>query len=140
MLDSCHRGLWILGVGSLLLTGCSSASTPPARRAGWEPPLLPESKTAAAVHTNDVDLRQVSAYAHYSQAMIYDMEDKPELAQQELARAAMDDPSNVDLVLELTRRYLLEKQPEQALEILNRAVAVPGASGELFARLGVVYA
>jgi tetratricopeptide (TPR) repeat protein len=135
MLLQFHRGVWILAIGCLLLTGCSTGTNQAASHAG-----LPQSKpSASSARANEVNPHQVTAYAHYAQAMIYDMEDEPELAQQELAKAAMDDPSNIDLVLELTRRYLQQKQPEQALEILTRAVALPDASGELFARLAVVY-
>lgn len=135
MLYQCHRGVWILAAGCLVLAGCASPSQ---RTVGSQSAGSADAKSV--IHNgNDVNPHQVSAYAHYAQAMIYDMDDEPELAEQELSKAALDDPSNVDLVLELTRRYLQEKQPEKAQEILTRAIAVPGASGELFARLAVVY-
>jgi tetratricopeptide (TPR) repeat protein len=136
MRDQFHRGLWVLALGILCLAGCSTSAT---RRRASDPSLPNDSRPAPNARATEVNPHQVTAYAHYAQAMIYDMDDEPELAQQELAKAALDDPSNIDLVLELTRRYLQQKQPEQALEILTRAVALPGATGELFARLAVVY-
>lgn len=135
MSDITHRGLWGVALAGLLAS-CSTQPAPPPRRAAWEPQPL---KKELASKATEVSQRQVRAYAHYAQAMIYDMDDKPELAQAELTKAVADDPAETDLVLELTRRLLQQKQPEQALEILNRAAAVPGASGEVYARLAVVY-
>ncbi|MDB6023742.1 MAG: Tetratricopeptide 2 repeat protein [Pedosphaera sp.] len=140
MLDCRHRGVWFLAIGTMMLAGCTSYTSPPPNRAGWEPPLLPRVEaTAKPSHPVEVDQNLVRAYAHYAQGMIYDLDDQPNEAETELSKAAFADPSNADLVLELTRRYLQEKQPEKALEILNRAVTVPGASGVLFARQAVVY-
>ena len=43
------------------------------------------------------------------------------------------------MVLEVSRRLIQNKQSEKALEVLSRAAQQPGASGEVFARLGIVY-
>ena len=97
------------------------------------------AQAATATPAKEVDENLVQAYAHYVQGMIYDIDEQPEQAQEELNKAALRDPSNADLVLELTRRYLQQKQPEKALELLVHATALPEASGTLFARLGLVY-
>lgn len=136
----CHiRGGWLLAFGGLLLGGCTSSSEAPAHRADWQPVPMVSSKSNAPAGATDVDENRVKAYAHYGQAMIYDMEDQPEDAENELAKAADADPSNPDLVLELSRRYLQDKQIEKAQDLLVRAVAAPNASGLLYARLGMVY-
>ncbi len=136
----CHnRGVLLLALGFVLLAGCSSPADPPVHRAGWEPPLLASPKPASPPPLPGVDDNIVQAYAHYAQGMIYDLEDQPELAQEELSKAALADPSNADLVLELSRRYLQEKQIEKAQDLLVRATAVPDASGTLFARLAMIY-
>jgi len=57
-----------------------------------------------------------------------------------MSKAALADPSNTELVLDLSHRYLQERQPEKALEILIPATALPDASAKLFARLAMVYA
>jgi tetratricopeptide (TPR) repeat protein len=121
-------GVFVWSISTLLLAGC--ATHPQIHDAGGKPP----SAAAAGVDEN-----KVQAYAHYVQGMMYDMELKPDLAQEELAQAAMLDPSNEDLVLDLTRRYLHEKQFDKALVLLQRATSVPDASGALFAQLGMVY-
>ncbi len=118
----------------MLMAGCASPGNPTAARAGGDP-----SRPADAVPLAEVDDNLVQAHAHYAQGMIYDLNDQPELAEQELSKAALADPSNADLVLELSRRYLQQKQLDKAQELLVRATAVPGAAGTIFARLAVVY-
>ena len=67
------------------------------------------------------------------------MDEKPDEALEEFTEAALNDPGNEDLVLELTRRQIQKRQLDDALKVLQRATAVPGASGEIYARLGLVY-
>jgi tetratricopeptide (TPR) repeat protein len=67
------------------------------------------------------------------------MEDDSEAALADYAQAALLDPDNESLVLEVSRRFLQNKQPEKALDVLSRAAARPDASGAVFARLGLVY-
>jgi tetratricopeptide (TPR) repeat protein len=67
------------------------------------------------------------------------MNNEPEAALAEYTESLADDPSNEDLALELARRFLQNKQPEKALEVLNRCAGRPDASGAIFARLGFAY-
>jgi tetratricopeptide (TPR) repeat protein len=120
-------GTWVTAIG-LLLAGCA---TP-----GHKPGEPTESSPATS---EKVDQRQVEAHAHYAQALILDMENRPEEALEEYSKAALADPSNEDLVEELTHRYLQQKQPEKALEVLSKASSRPGATGAVFAQLGMVY-
>jgi tetratricopeptide (TPR) repeat protein len=122
-------------VGAMLAAGCSTTRPNGAASQESETPAV----VAEPAASKGVDKKQVEAHAHYAQALIYDLDDEPGPALREFSAAAALDPSNEELVLELTRRYLLLKQPEQALEVLMKATAVPGTSGELFARLAAVY-
>jgi tetratricopeptide (TPR) repeat protein len=79
------------------------------------------------------------AHAHYGAGVIHDMNEEPDQALSEYCQAAASDPSNETLMLEVTRRLLQQKQLEKAIELLVGAVAQPGASGALYARLGLVY-
>jgi tetratricopeptide (TPR) repeat protein len=67
------------------------------------------------------------------------MNAEAEAALQEYYEAAVADPGNEELILEVSRRFLQNKQPQKALEIVNRAANLPDASGAIFARLGLVY-
>ncbi len=87
-----------------------------------------------------VEQKKVEAHAHYAQGMIYEMDDQSDLALQEFTQSALDDPGNEELVLDLARRYSGMKQPEKALELLNAAAKVPGASTAIFSDLALVNA
>jgi tetratricopeptide (TPR) repeat protein len=131
MLCGRNRGLLLLlALSFVLLAGCVT----PSNRAT----SLASDQTTVAPPLPEVDDHLVQAYAHYAQGMIYDMDEQPDLALDELAKAAAEDPSNTDLVLDLSRRYLQQKQLDRAQDLLTRATAVPGASGVLFARLAMV--
>jgi len=139
MLESCHRGVTTLACGALLmlLAGCSTPRQKSQADGGT--PGAPQALTNIVEDSSDVDLNNVEAHAHYALGMIYDFDEQPDDALTELSQAALRDPANEELVLELSRRYLQLRQPEQALELLVRATAVPGASGAIYARLGRVY-
>ena len=140
MLRCYHRGLTVWALGALLATtGCSTSQPPVAEGQQTENAAPTPSQPKDPPTARQEDEKRVEAHAHYAQAMIYDLDDEQELALKEFSEAAADDPSNEELALELTRRYLAAKQPEQALEVLKNATAVPGASGELFARMAMVY-
>jgi tetratricopeptide (TPR) repeat protein len=79
------------------------------------------------------------AHAHYATGIIHELQDQPELALEEYYEAALKDPENETLVLEVSSRFLQANQSERALELLTRATARPGASGSLYARMGFIY-
>jgi tetratricopeptide (TPR) repeat protein len=137
-----HFGAGILIASSLLLAGCASSSksarTSPEgpTRGTIEPESLGKPPSAIAKAAED---KLVQAHAHYAQGLIYDMDDDSERALEEYSKSALYDPGNEELILELSGRYIKQKEPEKAVEILTRATALPDASGALFARLGLVY-
>src|SRR5512140_1912182 len=67
------------------------------------------------------------------------MNDEADAALEEYYLAAVNDPGNEQLILQVTRRFLQKRQPQKALELLARAAEVPTASGAIYARLGLVY-
>ena len=130
-----YRGVLFWAVISMLLAGCSTlpSSQPTCRGA------VAGKESGKPAPAPEVDKKTVAAYAHYLQALIYDMDEQPDKALAEFTQAALNDPANEDLVLELTRRQIQKRQLDEALKVLLRATAVPGASGEIYARLGLVY-
>src|SRR5438445_3321426 len=60
------------------------------------------------------------AHAHYAAGIIHELDEEPQAALQEYSKAALNDPDNESLVLDVSRRFLERKQPEKALEILMR--------------------
>ena len=118
------HGIALGALGCLLLTGCATA------------PRRPAGDTEVSQSQEE---RLAVAHAHYAQGMIYDLNEDPDKAIEEYSRAALADPANETLVLELARRYFQTQQVEKAVDLLTRAAAVPGASSRIFALLGEAY-
>ncbi len=119
-----------------LVAGCSSA---PGRKGP------PQADSAAAVAKRDrADerslQRRAEAHAHYADAVIREMNGDQKGALDGYCQAATLDPDDESLILEVSRRLLQAKQPERALEVVKRATEQPDASGQLYARLGLIYA
>ncbi len=127
-----HRFLmWgaILATGVALVSGCGSA--PPKGNSGSA--IKRERAADAAAE------KRAEAHAHYAAGVIREMNNEQQAATDEYYQAALMDPNDEDLVLETSRRLLQSKQPERALTLLLRAATDPSASGQVYARLGLVY-
>lgn len=124
--------VWLLG--GVLLAGCASRTAPPPAA-----PTAGVSNATTVLPPEEVE-RRAEAHAHYATAIIHELNEEPELAADELFQAALKDPANESLVLDVTRKLLQFKKNDKALELLLKATARPDASGGLFARLGLVYA
>ena len=126
---------WLRGlasaIGGLLLVGCGSV------------PSSKQSPSSAAVATSRSQAvspeKLASAHAHFGSAFIHEMSDEPEAALQDYYQAVVDDPSDFGMNLDVARKFVQAKQPEKALDVLNRSVVPPDATGADFLRLGVLY-
>ncbi len=129
----CAGALWLAGCGTVPPPGANSARTPIRGGAKPRPRLDRTDYSSAAVE------RRTEAHARYAAAVLHDWDEEPELAAEEYLKAALADPGNEPLVMEVSQRLLQLKHNEQALQLLSKATAQPGASGLLFARLGLLY-
>ena len=124
-----------MATSTLLVAGCGSA---PGRKRAPQ-----GEKASASLKRERADERSVQrraeAHAHYAAGIIREMNNDQKAALEEYCQAALLDPDEESLILEVSRRLLQSKQPERALEIVKRATAQPGASGQLYARLGLIY-
>ena len=119
----------------LLMAGCGTASS-------GKPTGRKDSASAAAKRERAEERaadQRAEAHAHYASALIREMNNEPQAALEEYCQAALQDPGDEGLVLEVSRRLLQAKQAERALEIVKRAAAQPDASGQIYARLGLIY-
>jgi tetratricopeptide (TPR) repeat protein len=139
MSHRCEFWIAVLAIGQMLLTGCGTPSLSPNASVAPHGHDKRSTRKVAALSPDPSTRRQAEAHAHYAAGVIHDMNDESDLALDEFYKAAMADPGNEPLVLELSRRYLQAKQTGKALEVLTNATAMPNASGTLFARLGMVY-
>ena len=137
---SIQLGISVLLLGGWLIAGCA---TPSPRKGAPDPSPVAEAAPEASVNASDYSpeavAKRTDAHAHYATAVIHELNEEPELAVEEYFKAAGADLSNESLVLDVSRRLLQLKQNERAKDLLSVATADPDASGELFARLGLVY-
>ncbi len=126
----------LLIAGSLLLAGCRSA--PEWQAAGSQGKPVSAAKRER-MEEESVE-RAAAAHAHYAAGVIHEMNGEAQEAAEEYYQAVMLDPSDEALVLEVSGGFLRGKQPQKALEVVTRAVAQPNASGQVYARLGTIYA
>jgi len=134
MLSRCR--LWgVVLLGGVLVGGCRSGPVHASRPQAEDS----VSKAAAAGSTEPSAEKIAQAHAHYAAAIVHEMNDETEAALQDFYTAASNDPGDENLVLEVSRRLLQNKQPEKALDLLSRAAAQPDASGAIYARLGIIY-
>src|SRR5256885_3133151 len=120
-------------LGGLLLVSCATSRKPAATKAETVEP----AQTVPSAEELD---RRAEAHAHYATAIIHELNEEPEQAADELFQAALKDPSNENLVMDVTRKLLQFKKNDKALELLINASSRPDASAAIFARLGLVYA
>jgi len=132
----------LVAMSGLLCSGCSSV--PPPKKApqqSQQSQSQPQSARSVPEPVSDAHVQKLAeAHAHYSAGVIHEMNEEPEAALQEYYQAALDDPADEALALEVARRFLQSKKPEKALEVLNRSASRRDASGAIFARLGFAYA
>src|SRR2546423_7657174 len=125
--------LMIAILAGALATGCKSVARKPASD-GRAVARVGEGSQAA-----DKELeRLAAAHAHYAAAVIAEMNQRSDTAIEEYYQAAIKDPDNEKLTLELSRKLLQNKQPDKAVELLSKSSERPKASGAIFAQLGFV--
>ncbi len=122
---------------SLLVSGCLSSELSTTSRnisasqkasiEGDEIPAVPE-----------VDQRS-EAFARFATGISYEINDKSDLALEEFYRAALADPANEMLAMEVGQRFLDLKHPEKSVEVLLLASQKPHASGNIFSWLARAY-
>jgi len=121
-------------MGGLLLAGCRTDSPSGPGHKGQAPRTSSEDDSPEALE------RRSEAHARYATAVSYDWNEEPEEAAAEYYKAALADPTNESLVLEVSQRLVQLRQNEKAAEVLSNATCMARASGILFAQLGRVYA
>ncbi|MDW7979910.1 MAG: tetratricopeptide repeat protein [Verrucomicrobiales bacterium] len=93
----------------------------------------------AQKHSTDTE-QLAKAYAHFATGALLRFQDDPEGALEHFAQAALLDPANEALVLEVAQQYAQREQPLKALQLLTNAVAAGTASAEVYTQLGSTYA
>jgi len=125
-------------LGVLLAAGCRTA--PANRGASGDESAAPAGDAHEEKRAEVASDHRAKAHAHYAAGVVHDLNNERELALEEFYKAARANPEDEELILEVSRRFIQNKQSDKALELLLSAAALPRASGAIFARLGFVYA
>lgn len=80
---------------------------------------------------------KTEALARFAAGIIHEMNEEPEPALEQFYLAALADLDNETLTTEVARQLLVNKQPERALELLEKTAKRPEVSGNVYAWLGV---
>lgn len=115
---------------ALFLVGCSSGR----QGTGGRP-----AEGAVTDYSDSAVARRVEAHARYANAILYELEDDTEAAMAEYFIAGMTNAGNEELVLEIAAKFLEKKKRVEALQLLTAATGYATASGEVYARLGLVH-
>ncbi len=110
--------------------GCRTASVLPG--------MSGKSKRETEVRLNDPELEnRAQALASFSAGVVAQARDDNPAALEHFVRSLEKDPSNEALALDVARRFLAREQPQKAHDILQRTVALPGASSPAKVMLGL---
>jgi tetratricopeptide (TPR) repeat protein len=128
--------IWFAGaVGLFLLAGCRTVPSSHSSRLNSKAGVFEEEDQVP----ESVTVKQAAAHAHYSAAVIHEMNDEQEDALREYCLAAIGDLDNEGLILEVSRKLMVRKEFEKAAQLVLKATERPGASAALYARLGLLY-
>lgn len=118
--------LWVLAVAGL--TACSSA---PGRTHGGVDggkKLALERVEPALTSEEAAEEERVRALTEFAAGIHHEIHGDPQKALEAYAASAASDPAHEELVAEVAQRYLRDKKPAKALELLKPSAAMPGAT------------
>jgi tetratricopeptide (TPR) repeat protein len=130
--------LIVFVAGAFFISGCSSAKPKPSSVPGTGTTSLRETNRISEADDAALEKRS-EALARFATGITYELSDQSDLATQQFYLAAVADPANEALALDLSRRFLQKKQPEKAIELLSKTASLPQASGTVFSWLARAY-
>jgi len=117
----------VLGLAGLILPGCSTAP----RRTSTPPPV----SAKAAVPPLRFVKGNADAFAHFAAGESYYDNDDASGTFRQWEAAALADPSNERLVIEVTQQLLQNKEKDKALTLLTKSASRTNASAEILSWL-----
>lgn len=138
MVSRLHLRAAVLAVGVALLAGCKSPtplSQPATAPRSGEMPRAASRKKDEALSVEKI----AQAHAHYATGVLLELNEQTDAALEEFAQAALADPPNEALALDVSRHFLQRNRPEKAVRVLTNTTARADASGKIYTQLGVAY-
>ncbi len=100
---------------------------------------LRSSKPSETPEPDRFSENRSEAFARFATGISYELSDKSELATEEFYKAALADPANESLSIDLAIRFLKTKEPDKAIELLSKSASLPQVSGKIFSLLAQAY-
>jgi len=125
---------WAIGgllLGALLAGGCAHRP--------FSGPTGAEGTREDGAPTESVLTQRVDAYTQYALGVRAELVGEPEEALRHFLAAATAQPTRKEMVVQVVGRLLQSGQSAAAVELLERATALPTADAELFAWLGFAH-
>ena len=130
-----------LAVAVVIASGCRttspSARTPGERKASAREQAALERADEAREAAVE---QRVKVFANFATGLSRELNEAPDEALPFYYEAAVADPTQEEMVLEVSRRLLQRQETDKAVALLEKASARPTASGALFVHLGLAYA
>lgn len=119
----------MIGTSLILVSGCrtsgpaagDSSSTPKAAMGQTLDSLESDSESGLGIPSSQPSEGNPDSLAHFAAGVSYALRDDQDLAMDEFYKAALADPRNEPLVIEVSRSFLAKKQAGKAVEVLNKA-------------------
>ena len=120
-----------------LQTGCHTASVPSSRPG--QSAVAPSAKAGTKPPQDNRSYQQrAEADARFMAGINHDLNDEPDDAIDDFTKAALADPANEALTLDLSTRLIVAKRLDRAVDLLRKASERPGSSARLDTRLALV--
>ena len=136
----------ILIASSVLIAGCRSpqhSDEAASHRSTVRGDILKgtaDDSTVPSEFKSDTDLQSaIDAHAHFASGVVHELNLEPESALDDYYHAALLDPTNYSLVIEVAQQFLQAKQTDKALDLLKNSSTNTSGSSALYAQLGFVY-
>jgi len=120
-------------LAAALLPGC--ATGPPRSSAAPRGDGSPQEARPARVSVSRQARGNPEALAHFAAGVSYTLNDEDAPALEQFDDAALADPANEPLVLEVARQLLKAKETDKALAVLGKSARHPGASAAVWSWL-----
>jgi tetratricopeptide (TPR) repeat protein len=121
------------GLAAALLPACATAPPrPPAPSAAAD---SQEKSNPAPLAPSPQTQGNPDAFAHFAAGISHTLNDEDTLALRQFTAAALADPANEQLVIEVAQQLLRDKDVDKALALLSKSARRPGASAALLSAL-----
>src|SRR5690348_10150594 len=114
----------ILIASSVLIAGCRAPQSgdKAASHRSAAPLRADDLSDSTSEFASDADLQSaINAHAHYGAGVIHELNLEPESALEDYYNAALLDPTNYSLVIDVAQQFLQAKQPDKALDLLRNS-------------------